>query len=232
MVRVRPAADRGSTRVSWLESRHTFSFNRYYDPNYMGFRNLRVINDDTVAAGGKFGKHPHDNMEIITYVLEGAVEHEDSTGARGIIRPGDAQRMSAGTGIFHSEANASPDAPTHFYQIWIEPNQRNIPPGYDQKTFPPAERHNRLRLIASPDGRDGAITIHADADVYAGVLDGGASTQQPLARGRAAWVQVAKGAVEVNGALLAEGDGASVEADDSLRLTAEGPSELIVFDLA
>lgn len=232
MVRVRPAAERGATRMSWLDSRHTFSFNRYYDPDYMGFRNLRVINDDTVAPGGKFGRHPHDNMEIITYVLEGAVEHEDSTGARGLIRPGDAQRMSAGTGIFHSEANASQDTPTHFYQIWIEPSQRNVPPGYDQKTFPPEERRNRLCLIAAPDGRDGAITIHADADVYTAVLEGGVSTQQPLARGRAAWVQVAKGTVDVNGALLTTGDGASVEADDSLRLTAQEPSELIVFDLA
>ena len=133
MIRVRPAAERGATPISWLDSRHTFSFNRYYDPNYMGYRNLRVINDDTVAPGGKFGKHPHDNMEIITYVLDGAVEHEDSTGARGLIRPGDAQRMSAGTGIVHSEANASTEQPTHFYQIWIEPSDRNIPPGYDRR---------------------------------------------------------------------------------------------------
>jgi redox-sensitive bicupin YhaK (pirin superfamily) len=232
MVRVRPAADRGATRTSWLDSRHTFSFNRYYDPNHMGFRNLRVINDDTVAPGGKFGRHPHDNMEIITYVLDGAVEHEDSTGARGLIRPGDAQRMSAGTGIYHSEANASREAPTHFYQIWIEPNRHNIRPGYDQKAFPAGDRHNRLRLIAAPDGRDGAITIHADADVYTGVLDTGVTASQPLVRGRAAWVQVAKGVVDVNGALLTAGDGAAVEADDSLRLTAEEPSELIVFDLA
>jgi quercetin 2,3-dioxygenase len=232
MIRVRPAAERGASRISWLDSRHTFSFNRYYDPNYMGFRNLRVINDDTVAPGGKFGKHPHDNMEIITYVLDGAVEHEDSTGARGLIRPGDAQRMSAGTGIFHSEANASAEQPTHFYQIWIEPSDRNIPPGYDQKTFPPEERLNRLRLIAASDGRDGAITIHADADVYTGILDNGVEVQQPIGRGRAAWVQVAKGAVEVNGALLTAGDGASVEAEDSLSIKAEEHSEVIVFDLA
>lgn len=232
MVRVRPAGERGQTRLSWLDSKHTFSFNRYYDPKYMGFRNLRVINDDVVSPGGVFGRHPHENMEIITYVLDGAVEHKDSTGAQGVIRPGDAQRMSAGTGIFHSEANAAKDKPVHFYQIWIEPREYNIQPGYEQKTFPDGERANRLRLIAASDGRDGAVSIRANADLYAGTLDTGVAVEQPLVKGHAAWVQVARGAVEANGSLLGEGDGASIEAEDHVRLKAEEPSEVLVFDLA
>ena len=232
MVRIRPAGERGKTRLAWLDSKHTFSFNRYYDPDHMGFRNLRVINDDVVAPGGIFRMHPHENMEIITYVLDGGVEHKDSTGAQGVIRPGDAQRMSAGTGIFHSEANAAKDKPAHFYQIWIEPREYNIQPGYEQKTFAEGERKNRLRLIAASDGRDGAVSIRANADVFAGVLDEGTEVTQPLARGHAAWVQVARGSVEVNGALLDEGDGAAVEAEDVVRLKAAEAAEVLVFDLA
>lgn len=232
MIIVRPANERGSTRTPWLDSKHTFSFNRYHDPNFMGFRSLRVINDDIVAPGGQFGKHPHDNMEIITYVLDGSVVHRDSTGAQGEIRPGDAQRMSAGSGIWHSEANGSTTEPTHFLQIWIEPAEANIAPGYEQKSFAEAERKNQLRLIAAEDGRGGAVTIHQDADLYVGVLDPNVEVSHDLASGRSAWLHVAKGDVTLNNEKLTAGDGAAIRDEDAIRIRAESPAEVLLFDLA
>ena len=232
MILTRPASERGETRTPWLESKHTFSFNRYYDPNFMGFRSLRVINDDVVAPGGKFGTHPHDNMEIITYVLDGSVIHQDSTGAKGEIRPGDAQRMSAGTGIWHSEANGSSKDPVHFLQIWIEPAEYGIDPGYEQKSFPDTDRRNQFRLIAASDGREGAVTIHQDADLYVGLLDAGAAVEQKLEAGRSAWIHVAKGEVTVNGVKLAAGDGAAIRSEAELQVVAGPQSEVLLFDLA
>lgn len=232
MIIPRPAAERGETRTSWLNSQHTFSFNRYYDPNFMGFRSLRVINDDRVAPGGKFGTHPHSNMEIITYVLDGSVVHEDSTGAKGEIRPGDAQRMSAGTGIWHSEANGSSTRPVHFLQIWIEPSEPGLDPGYEQRNFPEAERRNRFRLIASSDGREGGVTIHQDASLYSALLDQGVTVEQGLEDGRSGWLHVAKGEVSVNGVTLSEGDGAAIRNEWSLNVRAQQPSEVLLFDLA
>lgn len=232
MIRIRRAADRGTTRISWLDSRHTFSFNRYYDPEQMGFRALRVINDDLIKAGGKFGRHPHDNMEILTWVLRGSVVHEDSTGARGVIRPGDAQKMSAGTGIFHSEANGSETEDLHLLQIWIEPEREGIEPGYEQKQFSGEERRNRLRLIASRDGREGSIVIHQDVSLYAGSLDPGARADLDLSAGRHAWLQVATGSVELNGTALSAGDGAAISDETKLELSAVEQAEILLFDLA
>ena len=232
MIVTRPAAERGQSRTSWLDSKHTFSFNRYYDPSFMGFRSLRVINDDVVAPGGKFGTHPHENMEIITYVLDGSVVHQDSTGANGEIRPGDAQRMSAGTGIWHSEANGSAKEPVHFLQIWIEPAEGGLEPGYEQKTFPENERRNQLRLIAASDGRSGAVTIHQDADLYTSLLEPNASVSHDLEAGRSAWLHVAKGEVTLNGVKLAAGDGAAIRDERNSSVTAQAASEILLFDLA
>jgi redox-sensitive bicupin YhaK (pirin superfamily) len=232
MIAVRPAGERGVTRLGWLDSRHSFSFNRYYDPRRMGFRGLRVINEDFIAPGGKFGRHPHDNMEILTWVLRGAVEHQDSTGARGLIRPGEVQRMSAGRGIFHSEANASATEELHLYQVWIEPGLRDLEPEYEQKAFDEGSRRNRLRLIASPAGRDGSVTIQTDAEVYNGLLDAGTAVEYRPAAGRGIWIQAARGAVKVNGIALHAGDAAAVESEESLRIEAAGDSEVILFDLA
>lgn len=232
MIKVRPAATRGRTRISWLEGRHSFSFNRYYDPEYMGFRSLRVINDDIVAPGGAFGMHPHENMEILTWILSGSLVHQDSTGARGEIRPGDVQRMSAGTGIFHSEANGSQSDPVHLLQIWLLPEREGIEPSYEDRHFPEAERRNRLRLIASPDAAEGSAKIHQDARVYATLLDEGAEVSLDLAERRHAWVQVGSGSVALNGTALGEGDGAAVTAETVLSLRATAPAEVLVFDLA
>ena len=232
MITLRPAAERGQTKISWLDSRHTFSFNRYYDPRQMGFRSLRVINDDDIGPGGAFGTHPHENMEILTWVLDGVVVHRDSTGAAGEIRPGDAQKMSAGTGIRHSEANGSSTEPLHLLQIWIEPAREGLPPEYRQVHFDAAGRRNRLRLIAASDGREGAIRIHQDADVYNAVLDAGARVEHPLAPVRGAWLQVARGAVRLNGLALATGDGAAVEQESSLAIEATAAAEILLFDLA
>lgn len=232
MMTIRPAAERGHAQHGWLDSHHTFSFADYHDPRHMGFRSLRVINDDRVAPGQGFGAHSHRDMEIISYVLEGALEHKDSLGTGAVIRPGDVQRMSAGRGVTHSEYNHSDSEPVHFLQIWIQPSARGIPPGYEQKTFPPAERAGKLRVVASPDGRDGSLTIVADAVVHAGVLDSGQSAELPLAPGRHAWVHVAAGRVKVNGRELAEGDGAALSDEAQLRLEGVDRGELLVFDLA
>src|SRR5690242_1301476 len=234
MIKVRKAKERGHARHGWLDSYHTFSFADYYDPAHMGFRALRVINEDTVAGGEGFERHSHRDMEIISYVLEGALEHRDSTGNRTVIRPDDVQRMSAGTGVTHSEYNASPGDPVHFLQIWILPDKRGIAPSYEQKTFGEADKAGRLRLVASPDGdgADGSVTIHADARLFAGLFDRGQTADLPLAPGRHAWVHVARGKARVNGVEVAAGDGVALSSEPGVCVEGIGSSELLVFDLA
>jgi hypothetical protein len=199
MITVRKAKDRGHADHGWLDSFHTFSFADYYDPRQMGFRALRVINEDRVAAGMGFGTHPHRDMEIVSYVLSGAIQHRDSLGNGEVLRPGEVQRMTAGTGVTHSEFNPSKSEPLHFFQIWIQPNRRGLTPGYEQKPFPAEERRGKLRLVVDPDGHDGALRIHQDARIYASLLQAGESVAHPLAAGRGAWVQVARGALEIDG---------------------------------
>jgi quercetin 2,3-dioxygenase len=232
MITVRPAGKSGQADHGWLESWHTFSFADYHDPRHMGFRSLRVINDDRVEPARGFGTHQHRDMEIVTIVLEGALEHKDSMGTGSVIRSGDVQRMSAGTGVSHSEMNPSKTEPVHFYQIWILPEAKGQPPSYEQKQFSVEERQNQLRLIASRDGRDGSITVHQDAALYMGVLDVGAKVGHAIAAGRSAWVQVARGAVTMNGKALVEGDGAAVTEEAALAFEASERAEVIVFDLA
>ena len=232
MITLRPNEERGGADHGWLKTRHTFSFNTYHDPKHVHFRSLRVINEDWVASGQGFGTHPHDNMEIITYVLEGALEHKDSLGTGSIIRPGDAQRMSAGTGILHSEFNHSKTEDVHLLQIWIMPNQRNVAPGYEQKTFPASEKQGKLRVIAAPDGRDGAVSIHADANLYVSLLKPGEKVRHTLAAGRSAWLQVAKGEVELNGHAMKQGDGAAVSDESKLEIASGTDAEILLFDLA
>ncbi len=232
MLTIRKASDRGHADHGWLNSHHTFSFADYHDPAQMGFRALRVINDDRVAPGRGFGSHSHRDMEIISYVLEGALAHRDSTGTDGVIRPGDVQRMSAGTGVVHSEQNASPTDDVHFLQIWLMPDRRGIAPGYDQKTFPDSEKRGRLRLVASPDGRDGSLTINTDAYVYAGHFDAGQQGELALGDERHAWIQLAHGKVRVNGQALDTGDGVAVSGERELRIDGIDKGEVLVFDLA
>ena len=231
MILHRPADARGRADFGWLDSRHTFSFGNYHDPAWMGFGPLRVINEDRVAPGGGFAPHAHANMEILSYVLEGALQHRDSLGTGSVIRPGDLQRMSAGSGITHSEFNASPDAPVHFLQIWIQPDRLNIAPGYAQRQFPDSERRGVLRLLASPDGADESLTMQQDACVYAALLAPGERVEHALAKGRRAWVQLARGALTLNGQLLATGDGAGVREEAMLVLQASEDAEVLVFDL-
>jgi redox-sensitive bicupin YhaK (pirin superfamily) len=232
MIVLRPAAERGHADHGWLDTYHTFSFADYHDPRWMGFRMLRVLNDDRVRPGSGFPPHGHRDMEIVTYVLEGALAHEDSTGGGGVIRPGDVQRMSAGTGVRHSEFNASDVEPLHFLQIWIIPARRGIAPGYEQRTYPLAERRGTLRLVAAPDGAGGACTIQQDARVHATVLDRGQEVTHPLARDRYAWVHVARGAVILNGTPLAAGDGAALSDEPRVTLLAREESEVLLFDLS
>jgi len=233
MMIVRKGSERGHTDAGWLDSRHTFSFGDYHDPDAMGFRTIRVINDDRVAAGGGFPTHGHRDMEIISYVLDGALEHRDSLGTGSVIRPGDVQRMSAGTGVRHSEFNASKSESVRFLQLWILPERPGLPPGYEQKSFPPAERQGRLRLVASRDGREGSVTVHQDASLYVASLNRGDQTTFTLPKGRFAWVQVARGDVTLNGEPLTEGDGAALTAVDQLVLAGNSPnSELLLFDVA
>jgi redox-sensitive bicupin YhaK (pirin superfamily) len=231
MMNVRPAAERGHADHGWLDSHHTFSFADYYDPAHMGFRILRVLNDDRVAPGQGFGTHPHRDMEIVSYVLEGALEHRDSMGTGSVIVPGDVQRMSAGTGVRHSEFNASKTDPVHFLQIWLLPTQNGIAPGYEQKAFAAADKQGRLRVVASPDARDGSVTVHADAVVYAGLLDQGEKTELVLPKGRHAWVHVARGKAKVNGKDLAEGDGAALTDERAVVVEGIEHAEVLVFDL-
>ena len=232
MISVRKSADRGVGRHGWLTTYHTFSFANYWDPKQMGFRELRVINEDTVAPGRGFGAHHHDNMEIISIVMEGALAHEDSTGGEGVLRRGEVQRMSAGTGVVHSEFNGSQDEPVHFFQIWIMPERDGITPGYEQKLFPDEERKGKLRLVAAPGGADGAVNIHQDVKLYASILDEQQSVSHEIANGRGAWLQVAKGSVDVNGVKLQKGDGAAIENESSLTITSqENGAEFLLFDL-
>ena len=230
MLQVRKAADRGRADFGWLDSRHTFSFGEYYDPGFMGFGPLRVINDDRVAAGGGFGTHGHREMEIVSYVLDGSLAHKDSLGTGSMIVPGDVQRMSAGTGIRHSEFNGSDKEPVRFLQIWLLPNANAIAPSYEQKNFP--DRAGKLRLVGSSDGRDGSVTIHSDADLYATVLASGEAVEHTFADQRIGWVQVARGSIEVNGVTLEEGDGLAIADEAAINLTARGAAEALVFDMA
>jgi redox-sensitive bicupin YhaK (pirin superfamily) len=232
MLTVRPSGERGRANHGWLDSRHTFSFADYHDPAHMGFRSLRVINEDRVQPGQGFGTHPHRDMEIVSYVLEGALEHRDSIGTGSIIRPGDVQRMSAGTGVTHSEYNASKVEPVHFLQIWLVPSERGIAPGYEQKAFAPDARRGRLRLVASSDGRDAGLTIHANASVYAGSFEAGESAELAIGAGRHAWVQVTRGKVRANGVDLESGDGAALSNEAAVRIEGVAGGEVLVFDLA
>ena len=224
MVTVRKAKERGHFNHGWLDTYHTFSFADYYDPSEMGFGALRVINEDKVEPGRGFGMHGHRDMEIITYILEGALEHKDSMGNGSVIRPGDLQRMSAGTGVTHSEFNPSREAPVHFLQIWLLPRERGLPPGYEQKRFPQKERRGRLRLVAAGDGRDGAVTIHQDADLWTALLQPGESVRHALVPGRYAWLHVARGAVSLNGSTLGAGGGAAVSDEVAIEITGVRPS--------
>jgi redox-sensitive bicupin YhaK (pirin superfamily) len=232
MFSLRRAEERGLANHGWLESYHTFSFADYYDPKHMGFRGLRVINEDRVHPGRGFGAHSHRDMEIISYVLEGALEHKDSLGTGSVIAAGDVQRMSAGTGVTHSEYNASRTEPVHFLQIWLMPAQRGTKPGYEQKAFADAEKEGRLRLIVSPDGRDGSVTLHSDAALYAGIFKAGQQGELELGPGRHAWVHVARGQLRVNEHLLKAGDGAAVSEADRVRISGVDSGEVLVFDLA
>ncbi|MGB5975286.1 MAG: pirin family protein [Nodosilinea sp.] len=233
MITVRPANERGAASFGWLDSRHSFSFGNYYDPRHMGFANLQVINEDKVLPGQGFGTHGHRDMEIITYVLDGAVEHKDSIGTGSVIRPGDVQRMTAGTGIRHSEFNASNADPVHFLQIWILPDTEGLAPGYEQISLPPEAKQGQLRLIGSRDGRNGSVTIHQDVSLYAATLADGDAVEHALAPQRAAWVQVAKGAIDLNGQPLTAGDGAAVSEPDSLTFTGTAnETEVLLFDMA
>jgi len=232
MILVRKSAERGHFDHGWLDTRHTFSFGRYYDPRQMGFRSLRVINEDWVKPGKGFGTHPHEDMEIVTYVLDGGLAHRDSLGTGSVIRPGELQRMTAGTGITHSEFNPSATEPVHLYQIWLEPEREGLKPSYEQREFPEADRKNRLRLVASPDGSDGSLTIRQDARLFLATLDSERSVTHPLSPGRHAWLQVLKGKVAVNGVALDAGDGAAVSQEPELAIRSDGASELLLFDLA
>ena len=231
MITIRKAKERGHADHGWLDTYHTFSFADYWDPRHMGWGPLRVINEDRVAPGTGFPTHGHRDMEIITYVLEGALEHRDSLGTGSVIRPGEVQRMSAGTGVRHSEYNASKTEPVHLLQIWIQPARPGIAPGYEQKTFGDAERRGRLRLIAAADGRDGAVTIHQDAAVYATTLARGQRVEHTLEPRRLAWLQIARGAPLVNGERLEQGDGAAIENERRLEIEAPEPAEALHFDL-
>ncbi|AIB14259.1 hypothetical protein FBZ82_11690 [Azospirillum brasilense] len=232
MITIRNRDERGAVNMGWLNSKHSFSFGHYYDPAHMGFRALRVINDDRVIPGAGFPTHGHADMEIVSYVLDGALEHKDTLGTSSVIRPGDVQRMSAGSGIRHSEYNASKKDPVHFLQIWILPNEEGMVPGYEQKAFEREEKQGRLRLVGSQDGRDGSVVIHQDVDLYATLLDEGDSVTHELRPGRHAWVQVARGQVRLNGEILKEGDGAAISKEESLTLDGVVSAEVLLFDLA
>lgn len=233
MLTLRKSEERGPTRIGWLDSKHSFSFGGYRDPRHTGFRDLLVINEDRVTPGAGFGRHGHSDMEIISYVLEGALGHKDSTGTDGVIKPGEIQRMSAGRGIEHSEMNASATEPVHFLQIWIQPSQRGIQPGYEQVAMAPVTADAQLDLIAGPDGGDGAVTLHADARVHRASLKPGASLHLPIAAERHVWVQVVRGDATANDQRLATGDGLAVSDEAALTLTGGSETaELLVFDLA
>jgi redox-sensitive bicupin YhaK (pirin superfamily) len=232
MITIRKSEDRGHFDLGWLNTYHTFSFDQYYDPNHMHFRILRVINEDFVAAGRGFPTHGHRDMEIVTYILDGAIEHRDSMGNGSVIRRGDAQRMSAGTGVTHSEANPLPDQATHLLQIWLLPDQHGRTPEYEEKKFADEEKRNRLKLIVSPDATDGSVLIHQDASIFASLLDAGKEVVHEIKNGRYAWLQVAAGSITVNDLSLKQGDGAAVSQESNLRIRGVEPAEILLFDLA
>jgi redox-sensitive bicupin YhaK (pirin superfamily) len=231
MITIRPAGERGHANFDWLDTHHTFSFGQYYDANHMGFGPLRVINDDRVKPGKGFAPHAHNDMEIVTYVLEGALEHKDSLGNGSIIRPGEVQRMSAGTGIRHSEYNPSVSEEVHLLQIWIIPEKEGLAPGYEQKHFGD-ERKGRLCLIASPNAREGSLTIHRDADVYAAILEEGEKVSHTIRPSRKIWAQIADGSIILNGKVLGPGDGAALNGETDVRVEATSPAEILLFDMA
>jgi redox-sensitive bicupin YhaK (pirin superfamily) len=232
MLIVRKAQERGHADHGWLDTHHTFSFADYYDPKHMGFGPLRVLNDDTVAGGGGFPPHPHRDMEIITYVIEGALAHKDSMGNGSTIRPGEVQRMSAGPGVVHSEFNASPDQPVHFLQIWLLPERAGLPSGYEQRFFGEQEKRGTLRLVASPDGADGSVRVQQDARVYASILSSGQEVTHAIGRGKKGWLHVVRGNVELNGKRLGAGDGVGIQGDEELIVTSPDEGELLLFDMA
>jgi redox-sensitive bicupin YhaK (pirin superfamily) len=232
MIHIRQAAERGHFDHGWLDTFHTFSFASYHDPAHMGFRALRVINEDRVAPGRGFGTHPHRDMEIVTYVLSGALEHKDSMGHGEVLRPGEFQRMSAGTGITHSEFNPSDTEPVHLYQIWLRPDQKGIEPSYEQKQFPAADRLGRLQPVATPTGEDGSLTIHQDARIYLATLPAGSRITQPIPSGRHAWLQVLRGTVTANGQPMDTSDGAAISNESALDIEATADAEIMLFDLA
>jgi len=231
MITIRPAEARGRSDFGWLDSKHSFSFGDYYDPEHMGFRTLRVINDDRVAAGQGFGRHPHRDMEIISYVISGALGHKDSMGNGSVIKPGEVQRMSAGTGVTHSEMNADPKEPVHFLQIWILPEKRGIEPGYEQKVFADEEKRGKLRLVGSRDGREGSVTIHSDVNLYGSLLSPNQKVTYELPASRHAYLFVVRGAVSMNGLRLGAGDGAAISEEKALELTGRDEAEILLFDL-
>jgi redox-sensitive bicupin YhaK (pirin superfamily) len=235
MLTIRKADERGHANHGWLDSHHTFSFADYYDPKHMGFGPLRVINDDTVAAGGGFPPHGHRDMEIISYVIAGALQHRDNMGNGSVIRPGDVQRMSAGPGVVHSEYNASEREPVHFLQIWILPRKNGLPSGYEQKFFSDDDKRGKLRLVASPDGAEGSVHIQQDARMFAALLEGGSTVGHTIGPGRKGWLQVVQGSVEMNGHSLKSGDGVAVDGtagEEALSLRSTGRGEILLFDMA
>jgi redox-sensitive bicupin YhaK (pirin superfamily) len=232
MIQIRKSADRGRFDFGWLDTRHSFSFGDYWDPEHTNFRTLRVLNEDRVQPGAGFPAHPHRDMEILSYVVEGALEHKDSMGTGSVIRPGDVQRMSAGSGVTHSEHNPSRTEGAHFLQIWIVPERRGLQPGYEQKRFEDDEKRGKLRLVASHDGQDGSITIHQDVKVYAGLLPQGGEVTHALDPGRHSWLQLVRGKLALNGHELAAGDGAAASGETALSLTAREDAEVLLFDLA
>ena len=231
MIRLRPSDERGAMKIDWLDTRYTFSFNNYHDPAHMGFRALRVINDDRIAPGAGFPTHGHKDMEILTYVLSGTLHHEDSLGNGSDIRSGELQRMSAGRGVRHSESNPSKAEPIHLLQIWIVPDRNGIAPEYEQKAFPPEETSHRLRPVATPDGRDGSLTIHADVELFLATLDPGQHVLHRLRPGRHAWLHVARGAVRLDEQALREGDGAAISDEEAIQIDGVEPAEILLFDL-
>ncbi len=232
MIIIRPSQERGNANFGWLDSKHTFSFGSYYDPNHMGFGNLRVINEDKVERGKGFGAHSHQDMEIISYVLEGELEHKDSIGNGSVIRPGDVQRMSAGTGIAHSEFNGSNTNGVHFLQIWIIPSRSRIKPSYEQKHFSVEEKQGKLKLVASPDGKDNSVTIHQDVNLYVAVLNNGDRVHHSIENNRSLWLQVARGSVDINGKSLGTGDGAAITQETEIEVVAtDDNTEILLFDL-
>ncbi len=232
MITIRHGEERGHAKIDWLDSKHSFSFGHYHDPNHMGFGALRVINEDKVAPAAGFERHPHKDMEIVSYVLEGALEHKDSMGTGSVIKAGDIQRMSAGTGVFHSEFNASKTDPVHFLQIWFLPERQGIAPSYVQNSIDPSITHNQFKLVMSPDGRYDSLTINQDIDFYVGRLDGATSVQFKPANNRIQWVQIARGNVDLNGQSLQAGDGAAIEHEQTLSFENASNAEILIFDMA